>query len=512
MSSSTFRSDNTRQQSDLFKLLVDNIYDYAVFALGTDGRILTWNKGAEVIHGFEQNEAIGQHYSSLFNEQDMHAGKADSQLQAAVKQERFAEECWLIRKNGSLFWALILINRMMDDGGKLRGFAVVVQDLTKAVHQTESLRRVEQAFRQLVATIKDYGIFLMDPEGRILTWNAGAQRMKGYTEEEIIGQHFSKFYLPDAIASNHPQYELEMAKQHGHYEEEGWRVKKDGSTFWASVTITPVYNQTGELHGFIKVTRDLTEKRNYELELQQARDAAIEANKVKSQFVANISHEVRTPLAGVIGMAEVLKLDETLDEDQREAADHIFSSSHRLLSVLNDLLDFSKLEAGYFEVENVQFSPRVLVDEVSRSVAAAAEKKGLQIIVDVADNVPQSVKGDDAKIRQTLMNLAHNAEKFTRKGSITISVSAENEEAETIWLRFKVIDTGIGIKPEVRPRLFEPFVQADGSTRRRFGGTGLGLSIAKRFIEMIGGNIGVESDGETGSTFWFAVPVQKVSV
>jgi PAS domain S-box-containing protein len=494
------------QQRDLYELLIRNVKDYAIFALDPSGHIISWNEGAERLRGYSESEVIGEHFSMFYLPEEVQSGRPALELETALKEGRYRTEGARVKKDGSILWCEILITPLYDKGNHA-GFGILTRDLSERLHTEEVLRRSEEAFRHMVSSVKDYGIFLLDREGRIVTWNAGAERIKGYREDEVIGRHFSMFYTTEAIAGNHPQHELEIAEKTGHYEEEGWRIRKSGERFWASVTITPFMDGLGGLRGFIKVTRDLTERRNTELELKKARDTAIEANRLKSQFVANISHEVRTPLAGVIGMAEVLKLDSALTQDQHEAAEHIFSSSQRLLSVLNDLLDFSKLEAGYIEVENLEFSPRKLVQDVARLVDAPAKKKNLLVETIIADSVPERVTADEAKLRQTLLNLAHNAEKFTTAGFVRISLDSESTESGKLWLTFSVIDSGIGVKPEVQVKLFEPFVQADGSTRRRYGGTGLGLSISKRFVELMGGKIGMHSDGKSGSTFWFTVPV-----
>jgi PAS domain S-box-containing protein len=491
------------EKQDLYELLIRNVKDYAIYALDPAGHVMSWNEGAERMKGFTESEIVGQHFSIFYTREEIEEGKPQRDLDIALKEGRFEEEGPRLKKDGSKFWANIVITPLYQDG-KHVGFAKVTRDL----ESLEVLRRSEEAFTRVVSSVKDYGIFLLDADGYILSWNAGAERIERYRDTEVIGKHFSMFYTDESKAQNHPQHELEIALKTGHYEEEGWRVRKNGEQFWAAVTITPVKDALGNPRGFIKVTRDLTERRRAELELQKARDMAIEANRLKSQFVANISHEVRTPLAGVIGMSEVLKFDPSLTEEQHEAAEHIFTSSQRLLTVLNDLLDFSKLEAGYIELDNVQFSPRSLASDVAKLVEAPARKKHVRIEMQIGEGVPTRVTGDEAKIRQTLLNLAHNAEKFTKEGSVTISINVEREDVDMTWLKFAVVDTGLGIIDEVQSKLFEPFVQADGSTRRRYGGTGLGLSIAKRFVELMGGTIGMQSDGATGSTFWFTIPLE----
>lgn len=326
--------------------------------------------------------------------------------------------------------------------------------------------------------------------------------MKGYTADEIVGKNFSIFYTEEAQKSEHPAYELQQAIKNGSYEEEGWRVREGGSLFWASVTITAI-----PAGGFVKVTRDLTERKQKEQELLKARDQAILANKLKAEFMASVTHEIRTPLSGVVGMAELLS-QEPQSEEAPELARRVFSAAKRLLTVLNSLLDFSKLEAGKVQSEDdVVFFPQRLVADVIELVKSTADTKGLRLEVDI--DLPEQLIGDESKIRQVLLNYVHNAVKFTDQGLIRVQASVEKESDRQIFVRFSVSDTGIGISQDAQTRLFEPFVQADGSISRRFGGTGLGLAIAKQLVALMKGTTGVRSEEGHGSTFWFVIGLRK---
>jgi PAS domain S-box-containing protein len=503
-------SPHISQQDQLFRLLVSNVKDYAIYALDVNGKIISWNAGAHEIHGFTEDEAIGLSFSAFYPESQNAESAAKHDLDLSAADGRYEREGWLTRRDGKKFWANTLITPLIESKKVgICGYGILTRDLSQQLHAAEELRRSDEAFDLVVSSVKDYAIFLLDPDGKVVTWNQGAQRIKGYTASEIVGKSFSTFYPQTAKDIGHPQHELKLAVENGHYEEEAWRVRKDGSEFWASVTITPVYDAKSKLRGFIKVTKDLTERRRAELELQRARDEAVRASQLKSQFVANISHEIRTPMAGIIGMAEILLQDENLNDEQREAAEHIFLSSRRLLEVLNDILDFSKLEAGRVEIAEDSFSIQAVLREVMDSIAVPASKKSLEIKLHVADGVPDQMTGDEGKIRQCLLNFAHNAIKFTSKGHVLIDVSTAKHDGRDL-VRFEVKDTGIGIDPEAQERLFEPFVQADGSIRRKFAGTGLGLSITKGFVTLMKGDFGFSSEPNVGSTFWFAVPI-KVS-
>jgi PAS domain S-box-containing protein len=499
------------RQDELFRLLVSNIKDYAIIALDPDGCVVAWNEGAKALSGYSEAEVLGQNVSILLTDPDREARKDIRELQIARRDGRFEEEGWRVRKNGTTFRANVIITPLYDERKQLVGFAKIIRDLTEPLVAAEKLHRSEEAFDLVVASIKDYAIFLLDADGYVLTWNEGAERLKQYQANEIIGKHFSIFYSQAQREANHPAHELELALKNGHYEEEDWRVRKDGSQFWAAVTITPVKDREGTIGGFIKITGDLTERKKAETDLRTARDQAILANKLKSQFVANISHEIRTPLAGVIGMSELLLQDETLNADQREASEHIFGASTRLLEVLNDLLDFSKLEAGRVEISETQFAPRTVILEVRQSIEQLAAKKGVKVNIVIDKSVPGMVYGDEGKIRQCLLNFAHNSAKFTKEGSIELLATVAPSDDGFVHLRFDVTDTGIGISKDAQQRLFQPFVQADGTIKRRFAGTGLGLSITKGFIHLMNGEFGFESEPGQGSTFWFSVPLRLPS-
>ncbi len=362
----------------------------------------------------------------------------------------------------------------------------------------------QNLFRHLVKGVKDYAIFALNQSGHIVSWNPGAERIKGYKATEIIGKHFSIFYTEEAKSQGHPDFELAEAMKNGSYEEEGWRLRKDGSLFRAHVVISTLYDEEGKHIGFAKVTRDLTEQKRYESELERARDEAILANALKSRFVANVTHEIRTPLSGIVGLSQLIAKDTNLDRQTGEISTQIFEASKQLLVILNDLLDFAKLEAGKVNLERVPYEVAKVVDEVVGLCKAQAENKNLSISVKIDPQVFDTFVGDPNKLRQVLNNLIHNAIKFTEIGGIEVFVE---KQAESLF--FSVADTGIGIAPEIQEKLFKPFVQAHESTTRLFGGTGLGLSIARQLVELMGGTIGLVSLPGQGTTIWFILPIRS---
>jgi osomolarity two-component system, sensor histidine kinase TcsA len=377
------------------------------------------------------------------------------------------------------------------------------------------LRETEQTFRLLVTCVKEYAIFMLDPEGNVITWNIGAERLKGYSADEIIGRHFSQFYTQEALDSNHPQNELDLAKKNGSYEEEGWRIRKDGTMFWAHVVLTAVYDGP-VLIGFAKVTRDLTEHRALEQEREavskRISDTNVELRRAlesKERFLSTVSHEMRSPMAGIIGMTELLTMQD-FGAETNDMVRSVFDSSHRLLQMLNNLLDSARLESGKLKLQHVSFRIQEVLEDVARLVSIEATKKSVMVTVESDAALPEELCGDEYKVGQILANLAFNAVKFTKKGNVKIECKITSETPSVITVHFAISDTGIGIKEIDRDKLFQPFVQADDAAARRYGGTGLGLSISKQLVEHMHGRIGLTSEYGVGSTFWFEIPFDKV--
>ncbi|KAF2750107.1 hypothetical protein M011DRAFT_396804 [Sporormia fimetaria CBS 119925] len=395
-----------------------------------------------------------------------------------------------ISRNGSMLYYQI---ELMD----------ITEEHQKQLEMEERLY-TNETFRILVETVKDYAIFMLDPTGHIATWNAGAQRFKGYKREEIIGKHFSSFYSQEDKDNDKPGRELADALRDGRCEDEGWRYRKDGSSFWANVVITPVY-RGDTLLGFSKVTRDLTERRSAEVQLIAAYE---EASKLKSEFLANMSHEIRTPMHGMLS-ALTLLLDTKLNPDQLELAHVIEESGEILLQVINDILDYSKLASGCFSISN----DIINITEIVQSIFRALEKTkpGIELLNEIDPKLPKAAEGDSLRYRQIVQNLMSNATKFTEQGSVRLRVTLQDQDAEYYTILTEVIDTGIGVPQEVSGSLFTPFMQFDNSATKRFKGTGLGLSICKSLAELMGGKIGFYANpAGQGSVFWFTARMKKV--
>jgi PAS domain S-box-containing protein len=503
-SAASFASDRGRgvassESEGLYRLLVESVRDYAIFALDATGHILTWNPGAKRFKGYEAEEIIGQHFSVFYTKPDRDRKWPEAELEMAKRDGRFEDEGWRVRKDGTRFWANVVITALRDKQGNLVGFAKVTRDLTERRNAEEQLRASEMQFRLLVENVRDYGLFNLDLDGTITTWNEGAERIAGYRADEIIGKHFSIFYPPEDVAAGKPRNELEIVRRDGRFEEEGWRLRKNGQRYWCNVVITAIYNAERQLVGFGKITRDLTERREAtERSLADARRvaAAETANRTKSEFLAAMSHELRTPLNAIGGYAELLTmgLGGAVSADQLEYLERIRRSQQHLLGIINDILNFSRIEAGQvvYEIETVSISE--VMAEVVPMIIPQAEMKGLK--VEQRAKKSAKVKADRGKLEQVLLNLLSNAVKFTNEGTIEISSFEQGDRAGLL-----VRDTGIGIPTDKLNSVFEPFVQVGRSLTTPHEGTGLGLAISRDLTKAMGGELSVTSELGTGTTF-----------
>jgi PAS domain S-box-containing protein len=417
-------------------------------------------------------------------------------------------ELTYIRKDGSRFPAIVSVTALRDAAGASIGYLLIGTDNTARKQAEEQLRWTEESFRLMVESVTDYAIVMLDPEGRVVSWNAGAERIKGYRAEEIIGQHFSRFYLQEDIQSGKPQRDLDVVTAKGQFSDEGWRVRQDGSAFWANVVFTAIRDQSGHLRGFAKLTRDLTEPMKIEATLTKAKDAADAANQAKSAFLATMSHELRTPMNAILGYSEIL-MEEAQEKGQEEFIPDlkkIHASGNHLLSLINNILDLSKIEAGKMDTFLESFGISRVIEDVVSTVRPLVEKNGNTLQVQCAADLG-TMHADLTKVRQSLFNLLSNACKFTENGTITLEASRELLGGVD-WIKFSVSDTGIGMAPEQMEKLFQPFVQGDASTSRKFGGTGLGMTITHRFCEMMGGEITAKSKPGRGTTFTIRLPAR----
>jgi PAS domain S-box-containing protein len=505
------------QSEERFRLLVEGVTDYAIFMLDPQGQVLTWNTGATRIKGYQADEIIGQHFSKFYPPEALNRHLPEHELQVAAAEGRFEDEGWRVRKDGTRFWANVIITALRDNTGELRGFAKFTRDLTQRREHEESLRQSEERFRLLVEGVSDYAIFMLDANGYIMTWNSGAERIKGYQADEIIGQHFSKFYPSDVVETGWPEHELEVAAAKGRFEDEGWRIRKDGSKFWANITITALRDESGRLRGFAKLTRDLSERKRVEaleadgaqrdemLEAERsARMAAQRAARIKDEFLATLSHELRTPLNSILGWTHVLRIQGTpKPEDFQRGMEVIERNTRAQAQLIEDLLDLSRIMSGRIRLDVQQLAIAEVVQGAIESVEPTAQTKGVRL-ESILDPRGGTVSGDPGRLQQIFWNLLSNAIKFTPKGG---KVQALLQRIDS-HIEFSVSDTGIGIPASFLPYVFDRFSQKDTSTTRSHGGLGLGLAISKQLVELHGGSLRAKSPGEgQGATFIVHLPL-----
>ena len=525
-----YNSGLKHSSEEAFRALIEGITDYSIFMLDENGIVVTWNTGAQSLTGYSAAEILGSHVSRFYTAEDRLRRHAEYELEVAKTKGKYRGEELRVRKDGSEYWASVSLSPLYDGRGALRGFGKVTQDITERVNAERELQESEERLRLLVESVKDYAIFMLDPNGIITSWNKGAQRIKGYTEAEIIGQHFSVFYPNDLKQANHYQYELEMAKQFGRYEEEGIRVRKDGTFFHASVVITALFDAKRELRGFAKVTRDITErklaeerlKKSYEdlerqveertRELQEAKEAAEQASKAKSAFLANMSHEIRTPLNAVIGFSELLLEKQQTDGEIHDAKDAIQRNGKLIVTLINDILDLAKVEAGHLKLEKSDVQLADFLMQIAATCNFQAQEKGIEFSISSEGELPVTINTDAIRLKQILFNVIGNAIKFTARGSVHVIVREVQSDRDRC-LQIIVCDTGPGIESEVASTLFSPFSQGDASLTRRYGGSGLGLALSRRLANALGGDVQLtESVVGKGTTFTISIATGATKV
>ncbi len=480
--------------------MVEQTKDYALFVLDPDGRILTWCAGGQRIKGYDPDEIIGRHFSVFYPREAVESGWPAYELKVAAAEGRFEDEGWRVRKDGSHFWASVIITALRDQGGKLLGFSKITGDLTERRMTEEALRQSEERFRLLVDGVTDYAIYMLNPEGIVTSWNTGAQRIKGYSREEIIGKHFSTFYEAQDIEAGKPWEELSTARRTGRAEEEGWRLRKNGERFWARVIVTTLCDSNGHLRGFAKVTQDLTERR-YVQDLEQA------ARNV-SEFIAMLTHELRNPLAPIRTAIQVIahmpQVDRTLDAMHQT----IDRQSEHLARILDDMMDVSRIARGKMTLEHKVVDLAEVVQRAVETARPSIEAGKHHIAMDLPTR-GVFVQGDFHRLTQLLTNVINNAARYTPQGG-RITVNAGVEEGKAV---IRVRDTGRGIAPEDTERIFSMFIQGRPSNEQGVGGLGIGLALARSIAELHGGSLNAHSEGENkGSEFILRMPVAETAV
>lgn len=495
---------NSYVSEQRFELLVNSVTDYAIYMLDADGYIATWNPGARRFKGYEAEEIIGEHFSRFFPEKDRAAGLPDRALRTAASEGRFEAEGWRVRKDGTRFWAHVVIDPVRSPAGELIGFAKITRDITLKREQERALFESEQRFRMLVQGVRDYAIYMLDREGRVTNWNTGAEEIKGYQADEIVGQHFSRFYTEEDRARDEPARALQTALSEGKYEKEAWRVRKDGSLFWASVVLDPIYNEDGEHIGFAKVTRDATDRKRAETELEEARAALFQSQKLQAlgELTGGIAHDFNNLMTVIRGSAELLRRDELPAEKRQRYLNAIIDTADRASVLTNHLLAFGRRQPLQPEVLDLNVRLDAFGEVLTRTL-------GSQIDVEL-DLAPElwKVEVDPTHLETALLNAAINARDAMPDGGRLIISTSNCPEENGDMVRIGVTDTGEGISEEVLSRVFEPFL----TTKAVGKGTGLGLSQIHGFAAQSGGRAEVESVEGEGTTIGLILPRSNKSL
>ena len=500
-------SVKTPLSDDPFKLLVQSIVDYAIYMLDPEGHVTSWNSGAERIKGFLADEIVGKHFSTFYTAEDREAGVPQKVLETARREGKFEGEGWRVRKDGTRFWASVVVDAIKNETGELVGFAKITRDMTDKREAQQALLEAERRFRILVQGVTDYAIFMLDPEGVVTNWNAGAQRIKGYTPEEIVGQHFSRFYTTEDRDSGVPQRALETARETGRYEAEGWRVRKDGTRFWASVVIDAILDDDGNLIGFAKITRDMTDKREAQLRVEQSREQSFRSQKMEAlgQLTGGLAHDFNNLLTAILGASDLALRNISDEEKLRRMIDGIRNSAQRGATLTKQLLAFARAQP--LEIKHIEL--KEFLSEITTLIRPSL-RSNIDVIIETSDQL-WPVDTDAGALELALLNLAFNARDAMAEGG-TLRISAHNvvlngevEGLKGEHVAMSVSDTGTGMDAETKDRVFEPFFTTKGYGE----GTGLGLSQVFGFAKQIGGGIAVESELGKGSTFTLFLPASR---
>lgn len=477
-----------------FRLLLDAVVDYGIFMLDTGGHVVSWNTGATLIKGYSADEVMGRHFSMFYTDEAKKTGWPEHELTLAKRDGRFEDEGWRVRKDGSRFWANVVITSLVDPDGTHVGFAKVTRDLSERRKQEEAMRESEERLRLMVEGVRDYAIFMLDPQGIIQSWNAGAQILKGYTAAEAVGRHFSMFYRPEELAAQMPENELRTALEKGRAEEEGWRIRKDGSMFWANVIITPIRDAGGQLRGFAKITRDMSERRRLE-ELEQS-------SRRMNEFLAMLAHELRNPLAPIRNAVTVLQLEPSPSPVVKNSREMIDRQLTHMTRLVDDLLDVGRLTTGKIRLKKETTLYNQVVSRAAEAMRPLLDARHHSFSLELPKE-DVHVDADGVRLTQVIQNLLTNAAKYTPAGGrITLKCWADDTQAWT-----EVSDNGLGLTPSAIRQIFELFSQGDMQSAAKESGLGIGLTLAKSLVEMHGGILSAESDGpDKGSRFKFSIP------
>ncbi|HYD59810.1 MAG TPA: PAS domain S-box protein [Noviherbaspirillum sp.] len=499
-------SSLSKDEAEQLRRFVSGITDYAIYMLSPAGIVSSWNAGAQRFKGYTRDEIIGEHFSRFYSDEDRRLGIPERNLRTAMETGRFEDEGWRVRKDGSRFWASVVIDAIRSTEGDLIGFAKITRDITERKQVAEALHASEERFRLLVQGVTDYAIYMLAKDGTITNWNAGARRIKGYQQEEVIGTHFSRFYTDVDREAGLPARALATAIDEGRFEGEGWRVRKDGSRLWAHVVIDPIRNESGELIGFAKVTRDITERREAAEALERAREALFQSQKLEAigKLTGGVAHDFNNLLNVIVSGLDILGLEIKNPRAQR-VLEGMQRAADRGTKLTRQLLAFARKQPLKLEPHNVNS-----VIGSFEAVLRRAVSGHVQFEIRPHPDLPHAMI-DATQFEAALLNLVVNAGDATPDGgSITLytqPVDLKRAEVNNLppgrYVKVTVKDTGSGMPPEVLEHAIEPFF----TTKEVGKGTGMGLSQVYGFVQQAGGDMVIESTVGQGTSVALYLPV-----
>ncbi len=492
---------------DRYRLLIDNITDYAVYMLDVDGYVSSWNPGANRFKGYTEQEILGEHFSRFYTPEDKAAGLPERALATSASQGRFEAEGWRVRKDGRQFWAHVVIDPIRDGFGVLIGYAKITRDLSERKIAEDNLLRSEEQLRLLVQGVTDYAIFMLDPQGNVTSWNAGARRIKGYEPEEIIGRHFSEFYTFEDRSQRLPAIALEIASAEGRFEREGWRLRKDGTQFFANVIIDAIHADDGRLLGFAKITRDITEKRNAQIALDRAQQELFQVQKMEAvgQLTGGMAHDFNNLLMAVLGSLEIARKRAADGQSVVDLIDNAIQGAKRGAVLTQRLLAFSRKQDLTLESVEVLGLVRGMSELLQRAVGPSVE------IVTRFPLVLPLVHADVNQLETAVLNLVVNARDAMPNGGIITMAARQSpfpgsESSHGRYVCLSVEDSGEGMDEETLGKATEPFFTTKGVGK----GTGLGLSMVQGLMEQAGGKLVLVSSPGIGTRAELWLPFAEV--
>lgn len=510
--------------NDLYHRMIDEVQDYAIILLDVDGTICRWNKGAQKIKQYHESEILGRHFSIFYLPEDRQRNLPQMLLNEAIEKGRVMHEGWRVRKDGSKFWGSVTLTALHDDDGNVFAVSKVTRDLTQNKKNEDRLRKIseelqstnealrtsEERYFKMIAEVEDYAIILLDKDGNIQNWNAGAQKIKGYDASEIIGQHFRIFYLPEDRDSGLPERLIGEAERNGKANHEGWRRRKDGTAFWGSIVITALHDNDGNVIGFSKVTRDLTERKNAEDQMRHYVAELETRNAELEQFTYIASHDLQEPLRKIQTFTDVIEANLDNHELVKRYFNKINDSSQRMSDLIRSVLNYSRLSRKgiRFVVTDLNDTIRTVKEDLELPIS---EKKARVI----CEKLP-TINADPVQMSQLFFNLIANALKFTEKDPV-ITISYENVDAHSLsfenahtfadrYHKISVVDNGIGFDQQFGEIIFNMFQRLHN--KHEYSGTGIGLALCRKIAENHNGFIHAEGKPGKGAAFYIYLPAE----